>query len=59
LPVVVEWYITRDIIGASQAGFDLSVQINSGFDYGEVDKGAEPDAFFKMFELSENPEQKT
>jgi hypothetical protein len=56
---VVEWYITRDIIGASQAGFDFSVQINSGFDYGEDDKGAEPDAFFKMFELSENPEQKT
>jgi HAD superfamily hydrolase (TIGR01549 family)/HAD superfamily hydrolase (TIGR01509 family) len=36
--------IARDIVGATRAGFGLAVQITHGFDHGEPDDGAEPDA---------------
>jgi HAD superfamily hydrolase (TIGR01549 family)/HAD superfamily hydrolase (TIGR01509 family) len=35
--------ITRDILGARNAGFGFAVQINHDFDHGEIDEGATPD----------------
>lgn len=36
--------IARDIVGATHAGFGLAVQITHGFEHGEPDDGATPDA---------------
>ncbi|MEM5775927.1 MAG: HAD hydrolase-like protein, partial [Anaerolineaceae bacterium] len=36
--------IARDVLGAKQAGFKLSVQIEHAFAHGETDEGAIPDA---------------
>lgn len=36
--------IARDIVGARRAGFRLAVQICHGYDHGEEDTGAAPDA---------------
>jgi putative hydrolase of the HAD superfamily len=36
--------ISRDILGAHQAGFPLAIQIHHQYDDGEKDEGSEPDA---------------
>ena len=44
--------IARDIEGASRAGYGFKVQIRHGFDHGESDDGAAPDAVIdNMLEL--------
>ncbi len=36
--------ISRDVLGAKRAGFQMAIQIVHGFQHGEADDGAEPDA---------------
>lgn len=42
--------IARDIVGATHAGFGLAVQITHGFEHGEPDDGAAPDAIISDLE---------
>jgi putative hydrolase of the HAD superfamily len=42
--------IARDIIGARKAGFKYAVQINHGFNHGEDDTGAIPDAIMRSMD---------